>query len=176
MAAGASHRHVDADGVSLFVRRHGAGWRAVVFWHGLGALATGDAVQAAAPLLCERLDASVYALDAPGFGRSQPPLPPERPGGRRCSPRQPGGVASEPPRLVWADIDRAGVPVLLLSAGEPRGDAERIRQVAAFRTALPHAAVREVARAGHDVLADGGTQLVATIADWVLATPRAPTA
>jgi pimeloyl-ACP methyl ester carboxylesterase len=29
-----------------------------------------------APALAERLEASVFALDAPGFGRSQPPLPP----------------------------------------------------------------------------------------------------
>lgn len=282
-------QHIDAGDSRLFVRRWGTGEREVVCWHALGVLRTGRAMAEAAPALSERLGASVFAFDAPGFGRSQPPLPaagyrpsalaaraeaamdalgigralwvgqswgatvgchlaaqcPGRlsalvlldagyqettapPGGlealianaradwetfrfdsweslegavraggvrrwngdtamavRDAVASEPDGlrpvaqpetlaaaawgVACEPPRLVWADISRSGIPVLLLSAGEPVEDQERARQIAAFRAAVPRATVRTVQGAGHDVLGDVGPALVETVADWLAA-------
>lgn len=281
-------QHIDVGDARLFVRRWGTGDRVVVCWHALGVLRTGRAMEEAAPVLAERLGASVFAFDAPGFGRSQPPLPaagyrpsalaslaetaigvlgidtalwlgqswgatvgchlaarsPERvsalvlldagyqettspPGGldaviasaradwetfrfdswesletassagaRRWNDQtamavrdavistpdglrpiaQPEvlaasawGVACEPPRLVWADLSRSGVPVLLLAAGEPVDDQDRARQIADFRAAVPGAAVNIVDGAGHDVLGDAGPALVDTLADWFAA-------
>jgi pimeloyl-ACP methyl ester carboxylesterase len=288
-------RHVEAAGTSLFVRRWGTGERAVVCWHALGVLRTGCVMEEVGPALADRLKASVFALDAPGFGRSRPTLDPAgyrpsalaalaesamdglgvdkalwlgqswgatvgchlaarspqrlsglvlldagyqeapapadgldavitgaradwetfrfeswealeaaaRAGARRWNEQtaaavrdavvstsdglrpivQPEvlaasawGVATEPPRLVWGDLSRSGIPVLLLAAEEPADDEERARQIAAFRAAVPTAVVTTVKAAGHDVLGDAGPPLLDIITEWFAAQspPRSP--
>jgi pimeloyl-ACP methyl ester carboxylesterase len=68
------------------------------------------------------------------------------------------GMAREPPSETWAAIAESGVPVLLLAAGE---------QPAQFVRAVPHAEVRVVPGAGHDVLGEAPEYVVAAVGDWL---------
>jgi pimeloyl-ACP methyl ester carboxylesterase len=67
------------------------------------------------------------------------------------------GLAREPPSETWPVLAAGGVPVLLLAAGE---------RPAAFAEAVPHADVRVVAGAGHDVLGDAPAEVIAAVAEW----------
>jgi pimeloyl-ACP methyl ester carboxylesterase len=60
---------VDVDGTRLFVRRFEAAGPSVLYWHGGGGAS--DEVPLIAPAL-EAAGYSVYAPDAPGYGRSEP--------------------------------------------------------------------------------------------------------
>lgn len=76
------------------------------------------------------------------------------------------GVEVEPPRPLLGAIRDAGVPVLLLVAGQPPDDG-RADAVAEFERALPAADVRHYPDAGHNVLLDAAEPALADVAAWL---------
>ena len=68
------------------------------------------------------------------------------------------GLARERPSETWPSLAASGVPVLLLAAGE---------HPAAFAAAVPHADVRLVPGAGHDVLGEAPDHVIETVARWL---------
>jgi len=60
------------------------------------------------------------------------------------------------------------VPVLLLLATEPvETRAQNEAAAGVFRAALPHAEIRRCDGWGHDLIADGGPEVGAIVADWL---------
>ncbi|HEY6962490.1 MAG TPA: alpha/beta hydrolase [Gaiellaceae bacterium] len=68
---------------------------------------------------------------------------------------------------TWPVVAARAIPVLLLLATKPPHVDQNRRQLPAFQAAVPHAEVRWVPDAGHDLLADAGPALAAEIADWL---------
>jgi pimeloyl-ACP methyl ester carboxylesterase len=72
------------------------------------------------------------------------------------------------PSDVYAEIDRAGIRVLLLTATEPPDLAARNEPlIARFRETLPDADVQRMPGWGHDLVADGGPVLAHVIGGWL---------
>jgi len=68
-------RTIEVDGARVAVREWGEG-TPIVFWHALGAAASGATIGEASPVLAER-GYRTLAIDGPGFGGSEL-VPPER--------------------------------------------------------------------------------------------------
>jgi pimeloyl-ACP methyl ester carboxylesterase len=75
------------------------------------------------------------------------------------------GVAREPPSAT--QLANVEIPVLLLTATEPRADDAA---VAAFRSALPTADVREISGASHDLVRDAEPRVASVVGSWLRAT------
>ena len=76
------------------------------------------------------------------------------------------GVEIEPPQRLLGALGEAGLPVLLLVAGQPARD-QRAAEVAAFEQALPKAEVRHFPAAGHNVLLDAGDEAIPLVGEWL---------
>jgi pimeloyl-ACP methyl ester carboxylesterase len=76
------------------------------------------------------------------------------------------GTDREPPRDSFADLLDARVPVLLLSATEPHVD-RRETDLARCREALPHADVREIAGAEHNLLGSAPGETIPAVGEWL---------
>jgi pimeloyl-ACP methyl ester carboxylesterase len=78
------------------------------------------------------------------------------------------GLIRTRPSESWPVLADAGVPVLLLLAGEPPETREQNEAAApVFREAIPHAEVRLCEGWGHDPIADGGPALAAIVGEWL---------
>jgi pimeloyl-ACP methyl ester carboxylesterase len=77
------------------------------------------------------------------------------------------GLANAHPPERWPTVAAAGIPVLLLLATREPWAAQNREHLSAFEAAVPHADVRWLPEAGHDVLADCGPALGAEIAAWL---------
>jgi pimeloyl-ACP methyl ester carboxylesterase len=75
------------------------------------------------------------------------------------------GLANARVPETWPAL--AGIPVLLLLATKPPHVDQNCEHLPAFEAAVPHAEVRWVPDAGHDLLADKGPELGAEIGDWL---------
>jgi pimeloyl-ACP methyl ester carboxylesterase len=76
------------------------------------------------------------------------------------------GTDREPPSGSFGDLRAARVPVLLLAATEPLVE-RRGADLARFRAALPHADVREIAGADHNLLASAPAETTAAVGEWL---------
>ena len=76
------------------------------------------------------------------------------------------GVQIEPPQRLLGALRNAGLPVLLLVAGQPAND-DRADEVGAFERAVPAADVRHFPEAGHDVLLDAADEAIPAVGDWL---------
>lgn len=77
------------------------------------------------------------------------------------------GVEIEPPVALLGALRDAGLPVMLLVAGQPPND-QRAAAVSDFERALPGATVRHYPEAGHNVLLDVGEEAIADVGDWLV--------
>lgn len=78
------------------------------------------------------------------------------------------GMARNPPAAARRFLGAGGLPVLLVVAGDaPEED------LAAFAGDVPQAEIRRVEGAGHDVLTDGGPEVIHGIGRWLGASVRA---
>ena len=68
----------------------------------------------------------------------------------------------------WSRLAAARIPTLLLLATEPPYVHQNRAHLSAFQAAVPHADVRWVAGAGHDIVADVGPEIGDEIAAWIL--------
>lgn len=76
------------------------------------------------------------------------------------------GVQVEPPQALHGAVRRAGLPVLLLVAGQPPSG-ERAAEVEAFQQAIPRAEVRHFPDAGHSVLIDAADEAIPAVGAWL---------
>jgi pimeloyl-ACP methyl ester carboxylesterase len=76
------------------------------------------------------------------------------------------GFQIESTRDLFGALSESGTPILLLLAGQSKGDAHEA-DVAAFREALPRAEIRDFPEAGHNVLLDDPDEAIPAIADWL---------
>jgi pimeloyl-ACP methyl ester carboxylesterase len=76
------------------------------------------------------------------------------------------GVDLEPPQALHGALSDAGLPVLLLVAGQPALN-ERAAEVDAFEQAVPKAEVRHFPDAGHNVLLDAADEAIPTVGEWL---------
>ena len=76
------------------------------------------------------------------------------------------GVEAEPPSALLGHLRGAGLPVLLLVAGQPEAD-RRAAEVESFTRAVPKAEVRHFREAGHNVLLDAADESIPLVADWL---------
>lgn len=76
------------------------------------------------------------------------------------------GVEIEPPQRLLGALGDAGLPVLLLVAGQPESD-RRAAEVEAFEQAVPQADARHFPQAGHNVLLDAADEAIPAVADWL---------
>jgi pimeloyl-ACP methyl ester carboxylesterase len=78
------------------------------------------------------------------------------------------GFQERPPSRAWPALGRAGMPVLLLLAGQP---AERLAAqraaAAAFAEQVPQARLRWMQGHGHNLVAEIGEPLGDELADWL---------
>lgn len=81
------------------------------------------------------------------------------------------GVEIEPPQALLGALRDAGLPVILLVAGQPARP-ERIAEVAAFELAVPAAEVRPFAAASHNVLLDAPDEAIPAVGDWLVRSLR----
>jgi pimeloyl-ACP methyl ester carboxylesterase len=72
------------------------------------------------------------------------------------------GMAQAPPSTTRPRLARSGLPVLLVASGEAAGDDLR-----RFGTDVPQAEVHQAEGTGHDVLADGGPDVVCIVGEWL---------
>jgi pimeloyl-ACP methyl ester carboxylesterase len=77
------------------------------------------------------------------------------------------GMAQAPPSATRPAIARSGLAVLLLAAAVASDSA-----LTRYAADVPQADVRRVDDAGHDVLADGGPELVRSIGAWLRPSAR----
>jgi pimeloyl-ACP methyl ester carboxylesterase len=69
---------------------------------------------------------------------------------------------------TWPALAASGIPLLLLVATEPQDqEAFRTSACARFKAAVPHAVVRRVEGARHDLLVDAGPEVAADLAGWL---------
>jgi len=72
------------------------------------------------------------------------------------------GIAQAPPSTTWPELARTALPTLLVAAGDtPDGDLAR------FAAAVPHADIHRASGAAHDVLGEGGPDVIGVIGDWL---------
>ena len=76
------------------------------------------------------------------------------------------GVEIEPPQRLLGALHDAGLPVLLLVAGQPVSE-RRAAEVEAFEHAVPKATVRHFPEAGHNVLLDAADEAIPAVTDWL---------
>lgn len=76
------------------------------------------------------------------------------------------GVEIEPPQRLLGALGDAGLPVLLLVAGQPEND-RRAAEVAAFEQVVPQATVRHFPSAGHNVLLDAPDEAITLVGEWL---------
>jgi len=76
------------------------------------------------------------------------------------------GVEIEPPQRLLGELSDAGLPVLLLVAGQPER-VQRASEVEAFERALPSAEVRRFPDAGHNVLLDAADEAIPLVGEWL---------
>lgn len=76
------------------------------------------------------------------------------------------GVEIEPPQRLLGALREAGLPVLLLVAGQPESD-HRAAEVEAFAHAVPQATVRHFPDAGHNVLLDAADEAIPAVGEWL---------
>jgi pimeloyl-ACP methyl ester carboxylesterase len=70
----------------------------------------------------------------------------------------------------WPAIAEAGIPILLLLATEPEETwAINERALPAFRERFPDAEIHLIEGAGHDLIADAGTEVARLVRDWAIA-------
>jgi pimeloyl-ACP methyl ester carboxylesterase len=67
------------------------------------------------------------------------------------------------PSTTWPQLASSGLPVLLVAAARAAED-----DLARFTTEVPQAALLRPEGVGHDVLADGGPEVVEQVAGWLL--------
>jgi pimeloyl-ACP methyl ester carboxylesterase len=67
---------------------------------------------------------------------------------------------------VLGALRDAGLPVLLLVAGQPESD-QRAAEVEAFEEAVPQASVRHFPDAGHNVLLDAPDEAISAVGEWL---------
>jgi pimeloyl-ACP methyl ester carboxylesterase len=73
------------------------------------------------------------------------------------------GIAHSPPSSTWPRLAAAKLPVLSLTEGDARDE-----DLARFAAGVPHAEIRRIEGAGHDVLVDGGPDVVHAVGAWLL--------
>jgi pimeloyl-ACP methyl ester carboxylesterase len=105
-------------------------------------------------------DAQLLALVREDSGSLVPKVMPETYAGALH------GVDLEPPQALHGALSDAGLPVLLLVAGQPLRD-ERAAEVEAFGQAVPKAEVRHFPKSGHNVLLDAPDEAIPAVADWL---------
>jgi pimeloyl-ACP methyl ester carboxylesterase len=76
------------------------------------------------------------------------------------------GVEIEPPQPLLGALRDAGLPVLLLVAGQPARP-ERTAEVEAFQQAVPTAEVRHFSGARHNVLLDAADEAIPAVGEWL---------
>lgn len=76
------------------------------------------------------------------------------------------GYQVESPTALFGALREATVPILLLLAGQSKGD-EHQADVDAFRQALPEAVIRDFPESGHNVLLDAPDEAIPAIAEWL---------
>lgn len=72
------------------------------------------------------------------------------------------GMAHNLPSSTHPSLAAAGLPVLVVAAGNAREE-----DLTRFGAHVPQAVIRTVERAGHDVLTDGGPELVHAVGRWL---------
>ena len=118
-------------------------------------------LSAARPHFSERItDAHLLASMRDDGGSLVPELTPEVYAGALH------GAEIEPPSALLAALRDAGLPVLLLVAGQPARD-ERAAEVAAFERAIPAAEVCHFPDAGHNVLLDAQDEAIRAVGEWL---------
>ena len=76
------------------------------------------------------------------------------------------GVEIEPPQPLLGALRDAGLPVLLLIAGQPARD-QRAPEAEAFEQAVPQAEMRHFPNAGHNVLLDAADEAIPIVGEWL---------
>jgi pimeloyl-ACP methyl ester carboxylesterase len=76
------------------------------------------------------------------------------------------GYQVESPTALYGALRESAVPILLLLAGQSKGE-EHQADIDAFRMALPEADIRGFPESGHNVLLDAPDEAIPPIADWL---------
>lgn len=77
------------------------------------------------------------------------------------------GMARNPPSSTYPLLATSGLPVLVVTAGDARPE-----NLTRFAADVPQAELRVVEGAGHDVLTDGGPEIVRAVGEWLQANTR----
>jgi pimeloyl-ACP methyl ester carboxylesterase len=76
------------------------------------------------------------------------------------------GVEIEPPKSTLGALRSAGLPVLLLVAGQPARE-QRAAEIKAFSEAVPQAEIRHFPDSGHNVLLDAADEAIPVVGEWL---------